>query len=170
MLWAGDCLYGRIIHWVVLKYCLDYLVAYTQGKMVKEIRTSCAWDCLGNCTCTWCVPYSLSCPWLHAIMVVAYANATLFLNQWFCTWISSFQNVTLRALLITAPLFFIYLWAVILLQSFLFQSMKAWRPFSIHRLVLMWASWDAVNGLLVRTCSSIVIVLGSAFFSNAFWI
>lgn len=119
-----------------------------------------------NCSCTWSVAYSSSHLWLH----VACANAVLFLNQWLCTWILSFQNVTLGALLITAPLFFIYLWAVVLLQSVLFQSMKAWRPFSIHSLVLIWAFWDAVNGLLARTCSSIVIVLGRAFVSSAFWI
>lgn len=49
----------------------------------------------------------------------------LVLNPWFCMWILYFQNVTLRAVLITALLFFIYLWVVILLQSVLFQSMKA---------------------------------------------
>lgn len=74
-----------------------------------------------NCSCTSFVTYSLSHLWLH----VACANAILFLNPWFCTWILSFQSGILRTVLITAPLFFIDLCVVILLQSVLFQSTKA---------------------------------------------
>lgn len=98
------------------------LYARLNGQRNKEIAC--------NCSCTWFVAYSLS----HLCLHVACANAVLFLNPWFYTWIF---KMTLRAVLITAPLFFIYLWAVILLQSVLFQSMKAWRPFSIQSLVLM---------------------------------
>lgn len=101
--------------------------------------------------------------WLHVQMQLYFwINGFLHGSHLFRMWPWEHSS--------SAPVFFIYLWAVILLQSFLFLSMKAWRPFSIHRLVLIWAFWDAVNGLLVRTCSSIVIIFRGAFFSSAFWI